>query len=84
MGCVAVLGGTVSDGRIASLQVKMAHLPARTIDRATAVAWMRDGHSFLPKNGRALQLVEVGEEGFIRDDHDAIAEDSLPDLTTDR
>jgi hypothetical protein len=80
MGFVAVLSGSVSGGTIASLQVKMHNLPARTIDRATALAWMRDGHSFVPASGRALQLVEVGDEGalFIRDDHQAVAEDSLP------
>lgn len=80
MGRVEVLGGTISDGRIGSLEVKLVHLPVRTIDRATALAWMRDGHSFLPKSGRALQLVEVGDEDelFIRDDHEKVAADSLP------
>jgi hypothetical protein len=86
MARVEVHGGTVADGRITSLEVGLQGLPARTLDRDTAVAWMRDGHSLIPRIGgadaAALQLVEVvdGDEvsHFIRTDNQAQAEDSLP------
>ena len=62
MGHVRVHGADVSDGRIAQLRVKMHKLPARTIDRDTAIAWMKDGHSLVPVvDGSpisALQLVD--------------------------
>jgi hypothetical protein len=81
MGCIEVLGGSMDGDKIASLQVKIPRLPPRTIDRDTAVRWMKDGHSFLPTSTkRALQLVEVGDDDqpFIRDDHEKVAADKLP------
>ena len=86
MARVEVHAGSVTDGRITSLDVRMSGLPGRTIDRDTAVAWMRDGHSFLPvvggTAGTALQLVEIADgenvSHFIRTDNQATAEDSLP------
>jgi hypothetical protein len=86
MGHVVIRGATVENGRIQALRVELAQLPGRTIDRDTAIAWMRDGHSFLPATGNgvgtSLQLVEVGEEAslFIRHDNAAVAEDALPAL----
>ena len=84
MAFVEVQAGSVSSGRIAQLRVKLHGLPAREIDRATALSWMADGHSFVPvKSGvrlQALQLVEVGEERFIRADNAMMSEDSLPTL----
>ncbi|MCB9677004.1 MAG: hypothetical protein H6737_17945 [Alphaproteobacteria bacterium] len=84
MADVLVTGGTVSDGRIASLDVKLHGLGARTLDRDTALAWMRDGHSLVPvrKGARLpnLQLVEVGDDHFIRADTAKESSDSLPEL----
>lgn len=73
----------IKDGRIASARVALHGLPERTIDRDTVIAWMRDGHSFVPvRHGSrltALQLVEVGEGTlFVRHDNAAVAEDACP------
>lgn len=84
MGDVLVTGGRVSDGKIEQLDVQLHGLPARSVDRDTALAWMKDGHSFVPlhKGQRltALQLVEVGDDHFIRADNAPEAADTLPDL----
>ena len=84
MGDVLVTGGNVSEGRIAKLDIELQGLPGRSIDRETALAWMKDGHSLVPsrKGTRlsALQLVEVGEEHFIRHDNAPESSDSLPIL----
>ena len=86
MAQVEVHGGDLSGGRIHQLRVQMHRLPARTIDRATAIAWMKDGHSLVPvlagERAPALQLVEVGEpaEWFIRADNQPTTEDALPAL----
>jgi len=82
MGDVLVKAGTLSEGRITSLVVGLPRLPDRTLDRDTAIRWMRDGHSFVPVQGgarlRALQLVEVGDGHVIRDDHEPVDQDALP------
>ena len=84
MGDVLVTGGKVAEGKIEKLHVKLHGLPDRELDRATALAWMKDGHSFIPfvKGQRltALQLVEVGDDHFIRHDNATESTDSLPDL----
>lgn len=86
MARVEVHAGSVEGGRITSLRVKIHALPARSIDRDTAIAWMRDGHSMIPvvggRDASALHLVEVGEpiELYIRADHDKSPADSLPEL----
>lgn len=84
MGDVLVKRATMSDGKVAKLAVQLHGLGERVIDRDTALAWMRDGHSFVPVVGgrrhTALQLVEVGEEHAIRTDNAAEASDHLPEL----
>lgn len=85
MGDVVVKGGRIRGGRIETLRVHLHNLPERTIDRDTALAWMRDGHSLIPvlggRRGPALQLVEVGDDArYIRTDNAATPEDALPDL----
>jgi hypothetical protein len=86
MGDVLVKKATLADGRIAKMQVGLYGLPDRTIDRDTALAWMKDGHSFIPVVGgqrqAALQLVEVGDEDevFVRQDNAKTAQDALPEL----
>ena len=85
MGYVEVHGADLADGRIQQLKVKIPNLPAQTIDRETAVRWLKEGHSLLPvRHGRkltALQLVEVGEDGlFVRADNQPAESDALPEL----
>ncbi|MFT4623538.1 MAG: hypothetical protein ACI8PZ_002194 [Myxococcota bacterium] len=87
MGDVLVKKGSVQSGRITTLEVELHGLGSRTIDRDTAVAWMRDGHSFIPwvggRRGAALQLVQAGEDGWvIRTDNAAEDADLLGDLPT--
>ncbi len=89
MGHVMVIGATVAEAQIASLKVRLHGLPERSIDRDTALAWMKDGHSLVPllpsgATGTALQRVEVPVEGesawFIRDDNAPEPADKLPEL----
>lgn len=88
MGHVNVHGADFADDRIEQLRVKIPNLPPRTIDRDTAIAWMRDGHSLIPVVDGAelprLQLAEIHQDGerafFVRSDTAAEATDKLPDL----
>jgi hypothetical protein len=83
MGDVLVKGARMAGDRIEALTVEMQGLPVREIDRATAIAWMRDGHSFIPFLGSrlpSLLLVSAGNEAFIRNDSQSEAADSLPEL----
>ncbi len=85
MGEVLVKRATIRDGTIAQLAVVLEGLGERVIDRETAVAWMRDGHSLIPwvagQRRVALQLVELADAGHaIRVDNTAEAADSLPEL----
>jgi hypothetical protein len=88
MGHVRVTAAKVADGKIQSLGIELQGLGARTIDRDTTVAWMKDGHSFIPvangEEGPALQLIAIEDgdsvEYAIRNDHEMTAEDSLPAL----
>lgn len=90
MAHVHVTGATKDGDRIAKLAVQLPGLPARVIDRDTALAWMKDGHSLVAYRGgvrgTALQLVEVGDEAelFIRADNAAKAKDSVGDLPAAR
>lgn len=87
MARIFVHAADLTDGRITRMQVKLGGLPPRTIDRDTALSWMKDMHSFVPVLGgdvaAALQLVEVvdGEEvsHFIRVDNAAESADSVPE-----
>lgn len=84
MADVLVVGGSVADGKVKQLTVELHGLPGRTLDRDTAIAWMKDGHSFVPMQsgtrGPALLLLEIGDELYIRDVADGEAADSLPAL----
>ncbi|MCO4746476.1 MAG: hypothetical protein KC912_16885 [Proteobacteria bacterium] len=84
MARIAVHGADLNDGKIAALRVRMHNLPPRTIDRDTAVAWMKDGHTLLPTtNGStapALLLLEVGEDLVIRDDSTKEESDKIDGL----
>ena len=84
MADVLVRSATLSEGRIQKLDVAFHGLPSRTIDRDTALAWLKDGHSLVPvvggQRGVRLQLVEAGEELVIRTDNEAVAEDRVAGL----
>lgn len=87
MGRVWVHGASVEGDRLVRLSVRLGALPSRTIDRDTAIRWLRDGHSFVTTAdgstaGVALQLVLVGDadEAFVRTDVEPIAADALPKL----
>lgn len=85
MGHVRVNGADLEGGRIRALRVTMHGLPARTINRDTAIAWLREGHSLVADGSNlALQLVEVADGDdvarFVRTDNAATAEDALPAL----
>ena len=86
MGDILVKGATVSNGKIEKLRVDLHGLPERVIDRDTAIAWLKDGHSFIPvvrgSRQTALQLVELADkEGAyaIRTDN-ASGDDLVGDL----
>lgn len=82
---IDILKADVTGGRIQSLDVRFKNASARTIDRGTALAWARDGHSLIPVAGHgheitrgfALSLVEVGEEEFLRTDTHVEAADHV-------
>lgn len=84
MARIAVHGADLADGKITGLRVRMHNLPPRTIDRATALNWMKDGHSLVPMRGGAggpiLLLVEVDEHLVIRDDTTKNASDNIEGL----
>lgn len=88
MARVQVYGADVQGDRIAALRVKFHNLPARTIDRDTAIDWLMGQHSFVPvlgdgTNGPALLLVEMGEdepEFFVRNDSEKTSADALGEL----
>lgn len=81
MGDVLVKKGAVQNGRITKLEVELHGLGTRVIDRDTALAWMRDGHSLVPWVGgrrhAALLLVEAGDDVVIRADTQPDAADTL-------
>lgn len=80
---IEILTADVTGGRIQSLQVRIHNASTRTIDRATALLWAREGHTLIPiaghghdvVRGAALSLVEVGEEEYLRTDTKAKADD---------
>lgn len=84
MADVLVVGGSVADGKVKQLRVQLHGLPDRTLDRDAALAWMKDGHSFIPvhagSRGQALLLLEIDDALYIRDRADGEASDSLPPL----
>ena len=84
MGDLRLKRVAMADGKIDRALVEIDRLPDRSVDRATLVKWMRDGHSVIPVvSGRrlpALLLVEVGDAFAIRDTPDPVDEDRLPAL----
>lgn len=80
MARINVHGADIADGKLASLRVKMHNLPARTLDRDTTVAWLKDGHSLLTPSGLPLQLIELEEGHAVRLDNAAEDTDNLGEL----
>ena len=80
MGDVLVRNGTVNDGTIATLEVSLHGLPDRSIDRDTAIAWMKDGHSFIPVVGgvRKPALDRQLAKGLVAQNFDVIVWIRLP------
>lgn len=64
MADILIHSASVADGRAVELDVEIHGLGKRTIDRATAIAWMKDGHSLIPvhANSRAPALRLGGQE----------------------
>jgi hypothetical protein len=84
MADVLVKKATLAGGKIDKLGIELHGLPARVLDRDQVMAWMKDGHSFIPvlsgKRLGALQLVEVGDSHAIRMDNAKEDADQLPEL----
>ena len=85
MADVEVHAAHPAHGRIETLEVQFKNAHAQTIDRATAVRWLADGHSLVTHAGHgshatrgcSIVLVEVGDETFLRTDTVAEAEDNV-------
>ena len=62
---ILIHSATMADGRVVELDVEIHGIGTRTIDRDTAISWMRDGHSLIPvhEDGRAPALRLGGEDG---------------------
>lgn len=86
MADIDVLSAELRGNRLHSLQVCFKNASPRTIDRDTAVLWLREGHSLVPVSGHghhvhrghALQLVEVDGAEFVRGDTRLVAADDVP------
>lgn len=81
MARVEVHSVKMNEDRIESMTVKFHNLDSRTIDRATALSWMKDGHSFIPvvdgQDRPALQRVEAEGDWFIRTDNQPTGADAV-------
>lgn len=85
MADIDVLSADLTDGRITRLQVRIKNADTRTIDRAAALAWLREGHSLVPvaghghhvHRGGALLTLELDGEEYIRTDTRREASDSV-------
>src|SRR5688572_20583229 len=85
MAYIDVLAADLRGGRNQQLTVRFKNAAPRTIDRATALLWLEEGHSMNPMRGhghevhqgRALERLEVGEEVFVRTDTKRVAADEV-------
>jgi len=64
MADILIHSASMTDGKAVELDVELHGLGKRTIDRATAIAWMRDGHSLIPlhQDSRAPALRLGGQD----------------------
>lgn len=85
MADIDVLSADLQSGRLQSLKVSFKNASPRTIDRATALHWLREGHSLIPVSGHghhvtrgtALERVEVDGAEYVRTDTQAVAQDDI-------
>ncbi len=83
MARIHVHGADLDGDTIKNIRVSMHNLPSRTIDRDTAVRWARDGHSFITRAGKAVQVVEIPGDDItwvLRLDNAASPADDLGEL----
>jgi len=85
MADVEVIGAEMANGQVKTLRVRFKHTSERVIDRATALAWLAEGHSLLTyagsahhgERGYAIERVEVDEVPYLRTDTLPEAKDEL-------
>ncbi len=85
MADVEVYAAEPAHGRVQKLTVRFKNAAPRAIDRDTALAWLRDGHSLITyagpahhgHRGYAIERVEVDGEVYLRTDTQPVAEDHL-------
>ncbi len=85
MADVEVVGAELAEGRVKSLRVRFKRTAERVIDRATALAWLAEGHSLITyagpahhgERGYAVERVEVDGEWYLRTDTKLEAKDDL-------
>ncbi len=85
MADIDVLTADLHAGRIRTLKVCFKNASPRTIDRETALGWLRAGHSLIPVSGHghhltrgaALERVEVDGAEFVRTDTSPVAADDV-------
>ena len=85
MADVEVYGAEPAHGRVKTLRVRFKNADERTIDRDTAVRWLKDGHALTTYAGPAhhgtrgagIVLVEVDDESYLRTDTAPTAADDL-------
>ena len=85
MADIEVLHADVQNGRVTTLEVRIHGTSARRIDRDTALAWLRGGHSLIPvaghghhvHRGGAIERIEIEEAEFLRTDTRPTAADEI-------
>lgn len=85
MADVEVVSAERTDGQVRTLRVRFKHTAERVIDRATALAWLEDGHSLIAyagsarhgTRGRSIERVTVDGVAWLRTDTRPIAADEL-------
>jgi len=76
MADIEVLSAEPHHGTVSTLQVRFKGVAPRTIDRATALAWLAEGHSMITcagsgshlVRGHAIERVEVDGAAYLRTD----------------
>lgn len=76
MADVEVYGADIIDGQVRSLKVRFKGLLERTIDRDTALEWLKEGHALIacagswqhPVRGGSIERIEIEEAGYLRTD----------------
>lgn len=85
MADIEVLKADIQGGKLSSLELRFKGTEARRIDRDTALAWLRDGHSFVPvaghgyhvTRGAGIERVEVDGAEYLRTDTKLVAADEI-------